>query len=84
MRTILQMKSNGIAPEKIKKGCEYIFQYLNQEEFTLKETKSLISSMENVIGRLTENDPLRKIGNFNYSDSIEASFPSMADSKTKS
>lgn len=78
------MKSNGIAPEKIKKGCEYIFQYLDQEGFTLKETNTLLSSMGNVINRMTEKDPLRKIGDFDYSDSIEISFPSKADSKTES
>lgn len=84
MRSLRQMKSNGIAPKKIKKACDYIFRYLEQEDFNLRETEHLISSMGNVISRMTQNDPLRKIGGFNYSSSIEDSFPVIADSKTES
>ncbi len=83
-RVISHMKSQGIVPEKIKRGCDYIFKYLEQEEFSLKEVNCLISSMGSVIYKMTEKDPLRKIGDFDYSDSIESSFPSMADSKTES
>lgn len=81
MRRVIQMKENGIEPEKIKKACEYIFHYLDQENFNLSETNYLISSMGNIISRMTEKDPLRKVGRFDYSSSIEDSFPATADSK---
>lgn len=83
-REIRQMKAEGIEPQKIKNGCCYIFSYLEQEGFSLKETDRLISSMKNIIDKITEKDPLRKIVEFDYFSSIEDSFPSIAASKIKS
>ncbi len=40
-RQCISMKSDGVEPSKIKRACEYIFEYLAKEEFTL-DRKSVV------------------------------------------
>lgn len=69
------MKTEGVNPEKIRQACEYIFNYLSIEEFNLKETDCLLTSMKNAVGIMTEGDPLRTVSGFNYSSSLKELFP---------
>lgn len=78
------MRVDGVDPEKIKQGLDYIFDYLKENKFSLLETKHLISSTGIITGKLTVKDPLRKVEEFDYLSCIESSFPSKAASNTKS
>ena len=83
-RRIMQLKADGIDVKKVKRACEHIFAYIEQESFSLKETKELVSSMGIVARNMTKNDPSRKVGDFDYSSSIEDLFPFNAASKATS
>ena len=83
-RQIANMLVDGVKPEKISKACDYIFEYLNIEEFSSVETEHLISSMRYIISKMQERDPLRKLSGFDYSSSADALFASEADLKAKS
>lgn len=83
-RQVVNMKIDGVKPEKISKACNQIFAYLNEEKFSLVETEHLISSMRFIISSMQKNDPLRKLSEFDYSSSADALFDSKANSKAKS
>lgn len=77
-------KTEGLDLEKIQQGCEHIFKYLDENSFSLLETKHLISSMNHIVTDITKIDPLRKIAEFDYSSSVGSAFLRTASSKTKS
>lgn len=83
-REVVNMKAAGVELKKIEKACSYIYEYLNEEGFTLLEIKYLISSMRLVAADVVQKDPLRKIGEFSYSSSIDSLFSSEAASNTTS
>ncbi len=83
-RQCISMKSDGVEPSKIKRACEYIFEYLAKEEFTLIETKYLMSSMGHIMCDMVKDDPLRKIAEFNYLSSVTNSLSCCASSNTTS
>ena len=83
-REFIRMKAEGINTNKIRSACDYIFDYLNKERFSLLETEHLISSMGLIVNDMVKNDPLRKLEDFSYSASAESLFSFVAASNTKS
>lgn len=65
-----QAKAKGIDLNKVQRGCEHIFKYLDTNEFSLLEIKYLMSSMGLVMEDIIKSDPLRKIADFDYSSSV--------------
>lgn len=83
-RELIRMKAEGIEVKKIEKACSDVFEYLDREGFSLLEIKYLISSMGLILADVVQNDPLRKIEEFNYSSSVACLFSSKAASNTTS
>lgn len=70
-RQLRFLKNDGIDPEKIEKVCREVFEILEIQNFTLKETDFLLSSMKSILRLMTKDDPLRKVGGFDYFSSIK-------------
>lgn len=83
-RQFRNAKAEGMDLDKIQRGCEYMFRYLDKNGFSLLETKYLISSMSCIARDITRNDPLRKIADFDYSSSVDSAFSLTAASNTES
>ncbi len=73
-RRLQQLKEDGIDPDKIKKASMEIFDILVTNNFNLKEASYLLSSTNSILGLLTRNDSLRKVGDFNYVSSVKEMF----------
>lgn len=67
-RQLMRMKADGIEPDKIKRACDYIFEYFEKEEFYLLEIEYLMNSMGLIMTDIVKDDPLRKVKEFNYSN----------------
>ncbi len=65
--------NESIDADKIEKGCRHIFSYMDREGFTLAEMCRLIVSMRDIKDRMIKVSPLKHIGEFNYSESIDNS-----------
>ncbi|HIX25737.1 MAG TPA: hypothetical protein IAA09_12440 [Candidatus Lachnoclostridium avicola] len=83
-RQLRFLKNDGIDPEKIEKVCGEVFEILETQNFTLKETDFLLSSMKSILRLMTKDDPLRKVGGFDYFSSIKEQLSLEASSKTAS
>ena len=83
-RQLRFLKNDGIDPEKIEKVCGEVFVILETQNFTLKETDFLLSSMKSILRLMTKDDPLRKVGGFDYFSSIKKQLSLEASSKTAS
>ena len=83
-RFVANMKSEKIDIQKIKEACGFVFEYMKEYKFTLREVDALISSMGHISSKMTQNDPLREVQMFDYSSCIEDSFDFSAVSNTKS
>ncbi len=83
-RQLMRMKADGIEPDKIKRACDYIFEYFEKEEFYLLEIEYLMNSMGLIMADIVKDDPLRKVKEFNYSSSADRLFSCKADSSTTS
>lgn len=82
-RQLRNMKLAEVDLDKIRQGCENFFKYLDENGFSLLETKYLISSMGLIVEDMV-NNPLRKIAEFNYSSSVGNAFSRSAASNTTS
>lgn len=69
-----QAKEEGINLDKVQRGCEHIFRYLDEKGFSLLEAKYLMSSIGIIMDDITKFDPLRKIARFDYSSSVSNVF----------
>lgn len=49
-----ELKAYGVDVNKIHQGCEYIFNYLDENGFSLLEIKHLISSMGIIAENMTK------------------------------
>lgn len=83
-RQLRDIKAAGVDLDKVRQGCENLFKYLDENEFSLMETKYLISSMGLIVEDIVKIDPLRKIAEFNYSSSVGNAFSCSAASNTTS
>ena len=83
-RMLRFLKNDGIDLEKTEKVCRKIFEILEAQDFNLKETHFLLSSMNGILKNMTRSDPLRKVGGFDYSSSIKEEFSLDAASNTAS
>ena len=70
-RMLHYLKSDGISIRKTEQACREIFKMLEAQNFNLKETYFLLSSMNSILKAMTKDDPLRKVGSFDYSSSIK-------------
>lgn len=68
--------NESIDAEKIEKGCRHIFNYMDKEGFTIAEMSRLIVSMRDIKDRMLKVSPLKRISEFNYSESIDNSIES--------
>lgn len=68
--------NESIDAEKIERGCRYIFSYMDREGFTIAEMSRLIVSMSDIKKRMLSISPLKRVSEFNYSESIDNSLES--------
>ena len=73
-RQLRFLKNDGIDPEKIEKVCGEVFEILETQNFTLKELIFYFPH-ESILRLMTKDDPLRKVGGFDYFSSIKEHYP---------